>query len=65
MNLLQKKIYSCCRLSVSIGASFKDDFLKLPSKLRLPLFKELNRNYVDETNPGDLMDAIKGNALVT
>jgi C-terminal processing protease CtpA/Prc len=25
------------------------------------LFKELNTNYVDETNPGDLMDnAIKG-----
>jgi hypothetical protein len=44
-----------------IGASFKDDFLKLPSKLRYSLlFKELNRNYVDETNPGDLMDkAIK------
>jgi carboxyl-terminal processing protease len=27
----------------------------------MTLFKELNTNYVDETNPGDLMDnAIKG-----
>jgi carboxyl-terminal processing protease len=39
-----------------IGASFKDDFLKLPNiEIFTTLFKELNRNYV-ETNPGDLMD---------
>ena len=46
-----------------IGASFKDDFFEIAKQIEIftTLFKELNRNYVDETNPGDLMDkAIKG-----
>jgi carboxyl-terminal processing protease len=63
MNLLQKKfIIPVVASAFLYCASFKDDFLKLPSKLRFHYsFKELNRNYVDETNPGDLMDkAIKG-----
>ena len=46
-----------------IGTSFKDDFFEIAKQIEIftTLFKELNRNYVDETNPGDLMDkAIKG-----
>nr|WP_315205595.1 S41 family peptidase [uncultured Flavobacterium sp.] len=46
-----------------IGASFKDDFFEIAKQIEIftTLFKELNRNYVDETNPAELMDkAIKG-----
>jgi carboxyl-terminal processing protease len=46
-----------------IGVSFKDDFFEIAKQVEIftTLFKELNKNYVDETNPGDLMDkAIKG-----
>ena len=46
-----------------IGTSFKDDFFEIAKQVEIftTLFKELNKNYVDETNPGDLMDkAIKG-----
>ena len=46
-----------------IGVSFKDDFFEVAKQIEIftTLFKELNKNYVDETNPGDLMDkAIKG-----
>ena len=46
-----------------VGGSFKDDFFEVAKQIEIftTLFKELNKNYVDETNPGDLMDkAIKG-----
>lgn len=46
-----------------VGTSFKDDFFEIAKQIEIftTLFKELNMNYVDETNPGDLMDkAIKG-----
>ena len=46
-----------------VGVSFKDDFFEIAKQIEIftTLFKELNKNYVDETNPGDLMDkAIKG-----
>ena len=46
-----------------IGVSFKDDFFEIAKQIEIftTLFKELNKNYVDNTNPGDLMDkAIKG-----
>ena len=46
-----------------VGTSFKDDFFEIAKQIEIftTLFKELNKNYVDETNPGDLMDkAIKG-----
>ncbi|MBX9806343.1 MAG: S41 family peptidase [Flavobacteriaceae bacterium] len=46
-----------------VGVSFKDDFFEIAKQVEIftTLFKELNKNYVDETNPGDLMDkAIKG-----
>jgi carboxyl-terminal processing protease len=39
-----------------IGTSFKDDFFEIAKQIEIftTLFKELNRNYVDETNPGEL-----------
>jgi carboxyl-terminal processing protease len=46
-----------------LGASFKNDFFEIAKQIEIftTLFKELNTNYVDETNPGDLMEnAIKG-----
>ncbi|MGZ9677264.1 S41 family peptidase [Flavobacterium sp. GNP001] len=65
MNFLQKKFIIPVVASsfLFIGSSFKDDFFEIAKQIEIftTLFKELNRNYVDETNPGDLMDkAIKG-----
>jgi carboxyl-terminal processing protease len=44
------------------GTAFKSDFFEIAKQIEIftTLFKELNMNYVDDTNPGDLMDtAIK------
>ncbi|CAM3555134.1 S41 family peptidase [Flavobacterium gelidilacus] len=40
------------------GVSFKGDFFELAKQIEIftNLFKIVNQNYVDETNPGDLMD---------
>ncbi|WP_034920369.1 S41 family peptidase [Gillisia sp. CAL575] len=50
-------------VSLFIGASsFRTDFFEIAKQLEIftTLFKELNMNYVDETNPAELMDtAIK------
>ncbi|MGM1054712.1 MAG: S41 family peptidase [Bacteroidota bacterium] len=50
-------------IAVLIGTTgFKSDFFAIAKQLEIftTLFKELNMNYVDETNPADLMDtAIK------
>ena len=46
-----------------VAVSFKDDFFEIAKQIEIftTLFKELNKNYVDETNPADLMDkSIKG-----
>ena len=62
--LLKKKIIIPI-LAFSIfftGTAFKNDFFEIAKQIEIftTLFKELNMNYVDETNPGDLMDtAIK------
>ena len=45
------------------GTAFKSDFFEIAKQIEIftTLFKELNMNYVDDTNPADLMDtAIKG-----
>lgn len=45
-----------------VGASFKDDFFEIAKQVEIftDVFKTVNMNYVDETNPGELMDkAIK------
>lgn len=65
MNVFRKKfiIPVVASAFLFIAASFKDDFFEIAKQIEIftTLFKELNRNYVDETNPGDLMDkAIKG-----
>ena len=41
-----------------VGVSFKNDFFEIAKQIEIftTLFKEVNSNYVDETNPGDLMD---------
>lgn len=45
---------------ISIGTvSFKSDFFEIAKQIEIftELFKELNMNYVDETNPAELMDS--------
>ena len=45
-----------------VGVSFKDDFFEIAKQIEIftTLFKTVNNNYVDEVNPGQLMDkAIK------
>ncbi|MEN3323778.1 S41 family peptidase [Mariniflexile soesokkakense] len=62
--LLKKRILIpviACVLFLSTTA-FKNDFFEIAKQIEIftTLFKELNMNYVDDTNPGDLMDtAIK------
>jgi len=50
-------------IGIFIGTvSFKSDFFEIAKQIEIftTLFKEINMNYVDETNPADLMDtAIK------
>lgn len=46
-----------------IGVSFKNDFFEIAKQIEIftTLFKTVNQNYVDETNPGEMMNtAIKG-----
>jgi carboxyl-terminal processing protease len=62
--LLKKRIFipvAAIFLLVTTSA-FKNDFFEIAKQIEIftTLFKELNMNYVDETNPGELMDtAIK------
>ncbi len=45
-----------------VGASFKDDFFEIAKQVEIftELFKTVNMNYVDQTNPGEMMNkAIK------
>ncbi len=62
--LLKKKIIIpvlACVIFLT-GTAFKNDFFEIAKQIEIftTLFKEINMNYVDETNPGDLMDtAIK------
>ncbi len=41
-----------------VGSSFKDDFFEIAKQLEIftEVYKAVNMNYVDETNPGELMD---------
>jgi carboxyl-terminal processing protease len=47
------------------GSSFKGDFFEIAKQIEIftTLFKELNMNYVDETNPAELMDTAIKNML--
>ncbi|MFD0990506.1 S41 family peptidase [Mariniflexile jejuense] len=60
-NLLKKRLIIpviACALFLTTTA-FRNDFFEIAKQIEIftTLFKELNMNYVDETNPGDLMDA--------
>lgn len=63
-NRLKKRIIIPALLSILFFSTtaFKKDFFEIAKQIEIftTLFKELNMNYVDETNPGDLMNtAIK------
>jgi len=63
-NLLKKRlIIPILALTILFtGTAFKSDFFEIAKQIEIftTLFKELNMNYVDETNPAELMDnAIK------
>lgn len=62
--LLHKKIvFPFLAVLIFFGTTaFKNDFFEIAKQIEIftTLFKEINMNYVDDTNPGDLMDtAIK------
>ncbi|MHA7831596.1 MAG: S41 family peptidase [Flagellimonas sp.] len=53
-------------IAILVGASsFKSDFFEIAKQIEIftTLFKELNMNYVDETNPAELMDSAIKNML--
>ena len=62
--LLRKKIIFPFLAAIIFfsATAFKNDFFEIAKQIEIftTLFKEINMNYVDDTNPGDLMDtAIK------
>lgn len=64
MKLLKKRIVLPALMAVAFlgTTAFKNDFFEIAKQIEIftTLFKEINMNYVDDTNPGDLMDvAIK------
>ena len=66
-NILKKKIIIPV-LAFTLfftGVSFKSDFFEIAKQIEIftTVFKELNMNYVDETNPGDLMNTAIKNML--
>ena len=68
MNKLLKKkflIPAFALLFLAAGSSFKSDFFEIAKQIEIftTLFKELNMNYVDETNPAELMDTAIKNML--
>jgi len=48
-----------------VGVSFKNDFFEIAKQIEIftGLFKTVNQNYVDETNPGEMMDIAIKNML--
>jgi carboxyl-terminal processing protease len=61
---IRKRYFITLILSIFlfIGVSFKDDYFEISKQIEIftTLFKTVNQNYVDETNPAELMDhAIK------
>ncbi|QCX01910.1 S41 family peptidase [Aggregatimonas sangjinii] len=68
MNKLLKKKFLIPAFAVVFliaGSSFKSDFFEIAKQIEIftTLFKELNMNYVDETNPAELMDTAIKNML--
>ncbi|MEM8846084.1 MAG: S41 family peptidase [Bacteroidota bacterium] len=68
MKKIAKKKYVLPIIAVAflvVGSSFKSDFFEIAKQIEIftTLFKELNMNYVDETNPAELMDSAIKNML--
>ncbi|WP_019670846.1 S41 family peptidase [Eudoraea adriatica] len=65
--LLSKKVLlpALAVVMLVVGSSFKSDFFEIAKQIEIftTLFKELNMNYVDETNPAELMDTAIKNML--
>jgi carboxyl-terminal processing protease len=65
--LIQKKIIIpvLAIIFIIVGSGFKSDFFEIAKQIEIftTLFKELNMNYVDETNPAELMDTAIKNML--
>ncbi|SFB69494.1 carboxyl-terminal processing protease [Flagellimonas taeanensis] len=67
--ILKKKfVVPFLAAAILVGASsfsFKSDFFEIAKQIEIftTLFKELNMNYVDETNPAELMDSAIKNML--
>ena len=65
--LLRKKIILPILATVVLltTTAYKSDFFEIAKQIEIftTLFKEINMNYVDETNPGDLMDIAIKNML--
>lgn len=59
-NFIQKKYIFPVIASafLFVGVSFKEDFFEIAKQIEIftTLFKTVNMNYVDETNPAELMD---------
>ncbi|WP_299533601.1 S41 family peptidase [Ulvibacterium sp.] len=66
-NLMKRKILIpvLALVILFVGSSFKSDFFEIAKQIEIftTLFKELNMNYVDETNPAELMDTAIKNML--
>lgn len=61
MKRFLKKHYILTSLAIGfffIGVSFRNDFFEIAKQIEIftETFKTVNQNYVDETNPGELMD---------
>lgn len=68
MNYLFKKKYIITFFSITfllVAVSFKNDFFEVAKQIEIftEAFKTVNQNYVDETNPGELMDIAIKNML--
>ncbi|WP_264559995.1 S41 family peptidase [Flavobacterium sp. N2270] len=67
-SFLQKKILipAFALAFLFVGVSFKNDFFEIAKQIEIftNLFKTVNQNYVDETNPGELMDNAIKNMLI-
>jgi len=65
--LIQKKIIIpvLAFIFIIVGSGFKSEFFEIAKQIEIftTLFKELNMNYVDETNPAELMDTAIKNML--
>lgn len=65
--LIQKKIIIpvLAIIFIIVGSGFKSEFFEIAKQIEIftTLFKELNMNYVDETNPAELMDTAIKNML--